>query len=316
MVRVKPKKALLIGTETALESFSSGTSLRLKYFSEYLKNLNYEVTITSKGGARKLLAHNYDLILISSFSAAGIGRLARKRTNTLWFDPYDSWTRNRLSLIRSGQILQLLLLIRDFFYIMIFPKREITSFISEEDARRHKRFLKQDCLFILPIHFESMAINRSSRARLVFVGDGSFGPNQKCLTFLNTIGKATGQEIQVFGKGFRHQNRFPNCIFHGYVDDQRLLWTNDIHLCPIKYGAGLKTKIALPLAYGLRVIANLESSIGFARNRNLKVAQSKDEFIELVRRELILNWVHKRSHQNIYQRDDIHKLDKFFRLPT
>jgi hypothetical protein len=311
MVKKVSKTALVIGTETAVSNFSSGASLRLRYFSEYLKSMNYEVTVISKSRAKKFLTQNYDLILISSYSVAGIGRYARRRTKTLWFDPYDSWTRGRFSLIRSGEILQLIPLARDFFNILRFPQREITSFISEEDANQHTRFLKQDRLFILPIHFESMVLNQSTMSRLVFVGDGSYGPNQKSLKFLNTIGSFTGQKIHIIGKGYRNQSSFPNCNFHDYVSNQLLLWTNDIHLAPIKYGAGLKTKVALPLTNGLRVIASLESSKGFMANKNLKVAKSKQDFITLVLSELMLEWTHVTSHQRIYDRDDRPMLDHF-----
>ena len=311
MIRSVSKSALVIGTETAVASYSSGTSLRLKFLVEFLKGKNYEVTITSKKKARNLLALNFDLILISSFSAAGMGRLARKRTSILWFDPYDSWTQSRFSLIRSGQVHQLILLVRDAFNILRFPSREITTFISEKDAGRHVRFSKQDRLFILPIHFESMAVNQSLKPRLVFVGDGSYGPNQRSLKFLNELGSFTGQEIHIFGKGYRHQNRFPHCKFHGYVDDHSLLWTNDIHLSPIKLGAGLKTKVALPLTYGLRVIASFESSSGFCKNSNLKIAHSKRDFYSLVQEVLGSDWKHKSSYEAIYQRDDMFKLDLF-----
>jgi len=311
MVKKVSKTALVIGTETAVSNFSSGTSLRLNYFSEYLQSNNFKVTVTSKSRAKKFLNQNYDLILISSYSVAGIGRLARRRTKTLWFDPYDSWTRSRFSLIRSGQILQLLPLIRDYLNILMFPEREITSFISEEDANRHLRFLRRDHLLILPIHFESMVLNQSSRPRLVFVGDGSYRPNQKCLKFLDELGRLTGQEIHVMGKGYRNKSRFSNCKFHGYVSDHLLLWTNDIHLAPIKYGAGLKTKVAMPLTYGLRVIASLESSKGLCANRNLKVAKSKQDFSALVISELMLEWSHVTSHQRIYDRDDRPMLDRF-----
>jgi hypothetical protein len=311
MVENVSRTALLIGTETAVATFSSGTSLRLKYFSEYLQSKNFKVTVTSKSGAKEFLNQNYDLILISSYSVAGIARLARRRTKTLWFDPYDSWTRSRISLIRSGQILQLLPLVRDYLNILMFPQREITSFISEEDANRHPRFLKKDHLLILPIHFESMVLNQSSWPRLVFVGDGSYGPNQKCLKFLSELGLFTGQEIHIIGKGYRNQSRFPNCKFHGYVSDHLLLWTNDIHLAPIKYGAGLKTKVAMPLTYGLRVIASLESSKGICANRNLKVAKSKQDFFALVQNELTLEWNHANTGQKVYERDDRLMLDHF-----
>jgi hypothetical protein len=311
MVKKVSKTALLIGTETAVSSLSSGASLRLKFFSDYLKKRNYDVTIASKNRAKELLTQNYDLIIISSYAAAGIGRMARKRTDTLWFDPYDSWTQSRLSLILSGQLIQLFALVRDVFNIYKFPKREIVSFISEVDANRHIKFTKRDHIFILPIHFEPLVVNQSSRVRLVFVGDGSYAPNRKSLKFLNLVGEVSGQEIHVFGKGYKHQNRFPRLKFHGYVADHLLLWSNDIHLSPIKRGAGIKTKVALPLSMGLRVIADFESSFGIVRDRNFRVAHSREDFMAMVLEELSYDWEYLGSKQGIYERDDICNLELF-----
>jgi hypothetical protein len=296
--------ALIIGTRAAVDVHSNGASLRLKYLSSYLSSKNYLVTITSLENARLQLVKDFDLIVISSYSAARIGQCAREHTNVLWFDPYDSWTKSRISFIQRGHIRQIAALARDFFFTLKFPQREITSFISEEDANFHTRFLRHDNLFILPTHFEPMPVTRSNKIRLVFHGDGGYKPNQEALFSLNKIGSALGMTVQVVGKGYKNQERFPYCDFHGYVPEQYLYQSLDIHLAPLNSGAGIKTKVALPLSLGLRVVANPESSIGLLPNQNLIIGKNLQELIALISKEISREWTYLGVVDKIYSQDD------------
>jgi hypothetical protein len=216
-----------------------------------------------------------------------------------------------MSFIRRGRPLHLIALARDFFFTLIFPRREITSFISEEDANYHLRFLRGDNLLILPTHFESLPVTQSSEIRLVFHGDGGYRPNQEALFSLNKIGESLGKIVHVFGKGYKHQERFPNCNFHGYIPEELLFRSLDIHLAPIMSGAGVKTKVALPLSLGLRVITNIESSVGLLPNRNLLVGENLQDLISLVGQEFRRQWSYSGVIDKVYSKDDYSLLDHF-----
>jgi hypothetical protein len=307
------KTALIIGTGIAVSDYESGASLRLKFFRRLLEEQNYSVTVLDNQRAKGELSKSFDLILITSYSCAALGLKARTKTKVLWFDPYDSWIHSRLSLIKQGRLLQIVVLFRDIFYTSLFPRREITSFISERDASYHRRFLRKDNLFIIPIQFEPSIVNLSTEPRLVFVGDGSYYPNAHALTFLNELGAKLGQSITVIGKNYNNVANYPHCKFIGYVSRSDLFRSQDIHLVPVWLGAGIKTKAANPLSVGLRVIASEDAAVGLKPTKNLSTAKDFSEFIETTRQVLAQDWEYQERAMNVYLRDDLNSLKAFLR---
>jgi len=306
--------ALIIGSGVAVSNYESGASLRVQYLKRLLEAQGYQVEIKDNKQAKIGLDRSYDLILITSYSCASLAKRARQQTKILWFDPYDSWINARFSLLKRGKFLQLVALLRDIYFTSIFPQREITSFISVRDAKFHPWFLRKDNLFILPIHFTEQLVTHSTEARLIFVGDGNFRPNQYALPFLNKLGKKLGLPIWVIGQNFPYKSKYPYLTFLGYVDSSDLFKSMDIHIVPIRYGSGIKTKVALPLSLGLRVVSSKSAAVGIRRVETLKVANSIDTFAATIQEQMNQNWKFTDTFLNVYESDDFEKLKCFLKM--
>ena len=274
------KSSLIIGTATATNGLLSGAALRVAYLETILIESGFDTKIVSLQEAKAALKQPFDLIVICSYSCARIARLARKKTPILWFDPYDSWTIHRFRFICKFGIKHLAALARDLFYLMKFPRIEILSFISRADLNKHLGFGISANKFVLPIHFQPVAVSYSSQSRFVFVGDGKYPPNQKAVQFLDKLGRSIGEKILIIGRGYKNQNSFKHCEFAGYQSEDAIYKANDIHLAPIEGGAGIKTKVALPLYLGLRVIASPQAANGMRDSKNLWIAENINKYTE------------------------------------
>jgi hypothetical protein len=277
------KIALIIGTEVATNGFESGAALRLDSIKNLVESSGFKVSVTSRARAKDFLKSDWDLVVLVSFSTGSLLRLARERTKLLWFDPTDSWVLTRLSLIRSGDLKQVLILGRDLYFIWTSPKIDLITFITKRDAIKEQRWWrKRSVPIILPIEGLDRQIAPEKKARLVFFGDGLYRPNRKALQFLVRTLEFLPSDVQIhlIGRDLRsHNERF---VIHGYVANHETYFVNDVHLAPVQHGGGLKLKVALPLWNGLRVISTPEGSSGFRNSSKLKIASTPLEFADRI----------------------------------
>lgn len=277
MTRIK--SALIIGTEVSTNGFESGGSLRIDSIKNLLEKNEFTVSLASRVTAKEFLAVEWDLVILVSFSTARYLRLARKRTRALWFDPTDSWTLTRFSLLRNGDMRQILLFFRDAFLVWTSPKLDLITFISERDSDRERLWWKfRQVPLVFGIDGLDRQIILSSFPRLVFVGDGSYAPNNIAVDFLaRTLNHLPSEmRIELYGRDlFTDNKRF---VCHGYAPSIELYRSNDIHLAPITSGGGLKLKVAIPLWNGLRVVSTPEGANGFSSSPFLKVAHTPETF--------------------------------------
>ena len=281
------KSALIIGTEVATNGLESGASIRIESIRNLLVKNGYQVEITSRGLAKNSLKSSWDLVVLVSFSTSKYLRLARSKTKSIWFDPTDSWTQTRISLLLNGDIKQLFLLLRDLFWIWTAPKIDLITFITRRDSNKeHVWWNKRSNPIVLPIQGLDREIKQGSDSRLVFIGDGSYGPNKDALTFLErTLDYLpTNMNIHIFGTGIKVPNS--KFINHGYAPRSDLYSTNDIHLAPITMGGGLKLKVAIPLWNGLHVVSTQEAAVGFKNSDSLKIANTPKEFADAITKVL------------------------------
>jgi hypothetical protein len=277
------RTALIIGTEVATNGLESGASIRVDSIKNLLTKHGYQVDIASRRHARNALASNWDLVVLVSFSTSRFLRLARKKAKTIWFDPTDSWSQTRISLIRKGDIKQILLLVRDLFWIWTAPSINLITFITQRDSIKERAWWKQrSSPLILPVQGLDREVNLGNEPRLVFIGDGSYGPNKDALTFLKHTLKylPSNLNIHIFGSGVSVPNS--KFINHGYVSRSELYSASDIHLAPITLGGGLKLKVAIPLWNGLHVVSTREAAVGFKDSDNLKIANTPKEFASAI----------------------------------
>ena len=279
----KRRRALIVGTQTATNGFESGASLRLASIKEIVENEGFEVEVTAISQSKLMMKSDWDLIVMVSYSTARLLRKARKRAANLWFDPTDSWSQTRLSLFRSGDLKQVLVLIRDLLFIWTAPRIDLTTFITKIDKQAEAWWWRfRNIPFVLPIHNLERKVIKSNNSRLVFVGDGTYLPNKKAIRFLKSTLKNLPSDIQIhlFGKDIEAKS--PRFIIHGYVPANLLYFSDDIHLAPIKTGGGLQLKAAIPLWNGLNVIATLKSSRGLRMDSNLLIAENPKEYAKTI----------------------------------
>ena len=275
----RKREALVIGTEVAVNGLESGASLRVQSVKNLLESQGYATTIVARNSFKTQLNKKWDVIALTSFATAKCARKARRVTSLLWFDSTDSWSKTRKSLIRKGYYLQIIAYLRDLLLIWTAPKFDLITFITEHDKETEYSWWKFRVKpFVFPIVDLDRKIDDLSSQRLVFVGDGSYRPNQQALKFLEDLYTflTSNPTIHVFGRGFSSNN--PEFVLHGYVEDHALYQVGDIHLAPITSGAGLNLKVAIPLWNGLRVITTKEGSNGFRNTPAMSVCQTHEEF--------------------------------------
>jgi hypothetical protein len=162
--RMNKKRALVIATELATNGLESGASLRVNSIQGVLASVDFAVSVVPRKNARKALDQKWDLIVLVSFSTAKFLRHARRNTPCLWFDPTDSWKLTRFSLIRKGEIKQILALMRDYYYLLRTPKIDILTFISKRDALQEKHWVnKRINPLIMPIIGLDRNVSSSSK---------------------------------------------------------------------------------------------------------------------------------------------------------
>jgi hypothetical protein len=297
--------ALIIGTEVATNGFESGASLRLNGIKHLLEKSQLKVTVASRSEADNYLKNDWDLIVLVSFATAQFLRKARKSSKFIWFDSTDSCRLTRFSLIRSGDLRQIPIFIRDQFWLWTAPTLDMLTFITRRDAEAEKTWwAKRLVPVIYPVQNLERSINPSKETRLIFVGDGRYGPNSRAINFLRRVLNLlpTNQQIHVYGRGF--ENLDPEFVLHGYCSVEEMYFENDIHLAPIESGAGLKLKVAVPLTNGLRVISTPEGANGFTQNSNLFLASDEKSFASQI---LVLSGVSNSNEglaeRGIYEED-------------
>jgi glycosyltransferase involved in cell wall biosynthesis len=273
------KQALIIATEVATNGFESGASLRLDSIRELVEDAGFKVSVFSRKEANEKLTGEWDLVVMISFATAKFLRRARKHTKYLWFDATDSWTLTRLSLIRQGELKHVFTFLRDLFYLQRAPKIDQLTFISRRDAIKEKRWwsMKKNPL-ILPILGLDREVMPSEEIRFVFVGDGNYGPNKKALKFLSKTLSYLHHNVRIHLYGRNLTTSDSRFIRHGYVEESKFYAKGDIHLAPIRSGAGIKMKASIPLWNGLKVIASPEGANGFSNSPALLVAATPKAF--------------------------------------
>jgi Glycosyl transferases group 1 len=266
-----------------VNGLESGASHRIQAIKNILGDRGFETEIVSRAAASHYLGKNWDAIVLASFSTVKISRRARNVTSFLWFDPTDSWSQTRKSLIRQGKYLQIFAYLRDLYFIWTAPRFELITFITSRDRQLERAWWRWRVKpLVFPVSHLDRTVRNSSRTRLVFVGDGHYPPNQQAFKFLVKLVAKLPQDlpIHIFGRGYDFTHS--GFIFHGYSSSNELYSANDIHLAPVFSGAGLKLKVAIPLWNGLRVVTTPEGANGFNLHAQLSIGKTPIEFLEKI----------------------------------
>jgi hypothetical protein len=314
MLKGQPK-ALIVGTETALNSNASGASIRFKNISNLVQELGFKAEMVTKRHAKSLVkSKKWDLIVLVSFSNLKLLRISHKNAKLVWLDCTDSILLTRKSLMFAGDLRQPIALLLDRLRIIYNKCPGVISYITELDRELDSslHLSKTNC-YVFPLNPEKIQVGVDvNSSRLVFVGDGRYLPNRKAIEFLEQVLPFLdeSQKIDIYGSGYQ-KNIHPQLKFHGYKDDRDVYQINDIHLAPIKYGAGMKAKVAIPLLSGLRVISTTTGANGFNASANLQIADTPKDFARAIE-SLQSNWkISTPTHDQLFSRDQTEELFLF-----
>jgi len=280
--------ALIICTPSALKDEKSGASLRVKSVEHILMRLNFNITKVSHDEFKTMTNQVWDIIVVVSFSSAGSLRQATDQAKWIWFDATDSWHKSRISRFKSGEFLQLIALVRDKYRLFRSREIDIITFISSDDAQREIKYTKAKTkfVFVVPNHYERLDLAPAITARLVFVGDGKYGPNKNAIKFLEKLADLLPSDYKIFLIGRNLQSKNHKLVKLGFVSDSELYHERDIHLAPIFSGGGIKNKVAEPLFNNVRVITTNHGASGLKPHSNLVMKNLPYEFADEIKRQI------------------------------
>jgi hypothetical protein len=308
------KRALIVGTPTALLDYKTGASIRLNTVKRILVEAGYEIKTISNVEFVKMPTTFWDLIVVVSFAASQSLKKARVESRFLWLDATDSWHQVRISRFKSGEILQILALLRDRYRLSKVCDIDLITFISKFDASCELNYTArvgcQVCIF--PNHFDNKILQIESNKRLVFVGDGNYGPNKKAVKFLKKVRRFLQTNDNIYLVGRNLTTRSKGFVALGIVSENELYKANDIHLAPTLSGSGIKNKVSEPLFYGLTVITTRNGSNGVLPCKNLIVCDKPKEFADAI--QVALSSCVDRYQESIFELDESAKLLKILRL--
>jgi len=307
------KKALIVGTPTALSDYKSGASIRLNTVKRILEQSGYEIKVVSSSEYPKMSKFVWDVIVVVSFAAAHSLRRARKESNLLWLDATDSWHQTRISRVKSGEITQIAALLRDSYRLSQVRKIDLVTFISQFDANKESKYTRKKGseVSVFPNHFVQNRLVAKGEKRLFFVGDGKYPPNRKAIKFLKKVRKllSINQDIHLVGRNL--STRSKGLVILGRLSDDALYGAGDIHLAPVFSGSGIKNKVAEPLFYGLTVITTKHGSNGLMQSKKLLVRNTPKEFAEAI--QIAMVSALPKELDSIFEFDESIKLLKILR---
>jgi hypothetical protein len=306
------KVAYLYGTKLARQNLPTGAVNRMQDISNLLTEIGFEVkpihtltnTFQTKGA----------ILVLVSFPSAKVLRRAHKYFEFIWLDATDSWRLTRKQLFRFNVLYNSVKYVRDYFHSSQYRKADLITYCSRRDLRYDKL---QNCNALVLNH----RINKktpiySSTERFVFVGHGSYPPNQRAVKFLLKCFKSEsfGLKLHIYGAGFERFNSTSNVIFEGVGNDEEIYLSKDVHLVPIWQGSGVKYKTLNALAHDLPVISSTEGANGFVHHDLLHTADQPLDFINLMRSISQGNMVRSNSRilsqKQILESDDTLELVK------
>lgn len=312
----KHRSALLVTSDVSLDKAESGASIRLTTIQEILCKAKYTVTIITFENLFSIANEDfYDLVVVYGTTNASIIQRAKRQGTHIWYDACDSQMLLRLSLLRAGAGKEALVLARDTLRFLFLSKLDIVTFISETDSFWEvalKRATNKK--FIFSNSYKIRSLTSHEPRRIVFIGDGNYLPNRKALKFIEKIADLLPKDMKVTVLGRDLISCHPKLIMKGYVDKKDLYKFGDIHIAPIKVGAGVKNKVAGPLLYGLNVITTRNGANGIRSVDNLHIAKSAKDFADTILRISDLKVSSK--NDNVFARDESSELASYlYKLP-
>lgn len=246
-------RAAVIAGAVARGSHDAGARFRLNAIMELLGE-HFSTTIVNDD----IPDEQFDVVVGASWPALGRLRRLVGPTTKVWFDACDSTLDLRRSEVRVGQLSKAAALGRDLANARRLTP-DLVTYISKADALADSRLWRESAVF--PALWPTVALGESRHPqRIVMTGDGHYPPNRSAARWIartlapTLLDRGCYTHISVYGDGYGFPDT-ENVSFLGYASDAAQLFRkNDIHVAPVTTGAGVKSKVAIPMMAGLTVV--------------------------------------------------------------
>jgi glycosyltransferase involved in cell wall biosynthesis len=287
------RTALVVTTPAAASAADNGATLRAAEVVALLEQTGHRVTRTTARG----LPHangSFDLGVAVSYACAGTIRALARRADRVWLDAVDSWLLVNASGLRSGRGGYAARCLRDAWRLATMPAPDLVTWISGDDLRRDCRTVRGARRLVLPGTAPALPQLQSAAAgeprRVVLAGDWAYPPNADGLHwFVVRVLPLMEEELpdgswtaDVYGTG---APAVPDerVRLVGYARDVRELYRErDVHVAPVRFGAGVKRKVLQPLLAGLPVVTTSAGAHGLRPNALLDVQDDPRRFAAAV----------------------------------
>ena len=218
-----------------------------------------------------------------SFATAGRVRGLAREVPSVWLDATDSWLLTDLSGLRAGDPSYGARLVRDGVRLAGMPTVDLVTWISNADRSADHGTVRGRKRLVLPQAPEA-PVAQPRRAgeppRVVLSGDWAYAPNRVGLDwFARRVLPLVQVPVFVYGEGAPEGP----WVRRGYVRDEAELYREgDLHVAPVRFGAGVKNKVLRPLLAGLPVLTTLHGAHGLRPHRLLEIATTAPGFASLL----------------------------------
>lgn len=308
-------RAFIVATPSALSQGGHGANLRLRTITHFLEEEGWRCEVVDP---KKALPSGHACLGVA-VSYASIPALRRLHGSVpqLWLDATDSWILNDWSGLRVGHASYALRLARDALRSTRMQPVDLATWISASDRQADGARIRARRRYVLPALITvptAEPVSCGGARRLVVAGDWGYPPNRDGLRWFSdhvlprveTRIPETTWRVAVFGRG-EPEVKGPRWSLEGWAEVAGALYrASDIHVAPIRFGAGVKNKVLQPLLAGLPVVTTPPGANGLRPHPLLDVNPDPESFAEsIVRRLKASPEVHPRPHPTqIFDADD------------
>lgn len=310
--------ALMVVTPAAARSQASGASLRVDDVRDVLADAGYAVKVVARPDLARVRGR-FCLGVAVSYATAGAVRRLRAASGRVWLDATDSWLLLDFSGIRAGQPAYALRALRDGVRLAAMPTPDLVTWISADDLKSDRGTVRGNMRCVLPGSLPATAMEPvpSESRRVVLVGDWRYPPNRDgLLWFSRSVLPKLAVSVDVFGQGLDGVALPSQLVSHGYAPDTAALYRQgDVHVAPIRFGAGVKRKVLQPLLAGLPVVTTTAGAHGLRRHHLVDVCHTADEFASAIAARLAGSLTPPRppSPSEVLEGDDTQRVQAWLR---
>jgi glycosyltransferase involved in cell wall biosynthesis len=287
------RRAVVVTTPSASGARTNGATLRAAEVVTVLEATGYTVTRSVAGDPLDVTP--CDLGVAISYVCAGEIQALRRQARRVWLDAVDSWLLVDASGLRRGHPTYALRALRDAARLARMPAADLVTYISGADLANDRGTIRARRRLVLPSRTPAPNPEPAGdERRVVLAGDWGYPPNRDALRWfsssvlplLTAQAPNNGWSVHIYGGGAPATETGRVRIL-GYADAPQMLYRwGDVHAAPVRFGAGVKRKVLMPLLAGLPVVTTVAGAHGLRPNALLDVRSDAVGFADALAQRL------------------------------